>query len=147
MKFFLRLVLPLAVATGLALPGIGGDGGDNGGGTGVWILPRACYLASDVVDPASTARLARTAASCNGGITLTADSHLGALTATLVDSVSGAPVALPVNGREIVLSGGLLTELKEAGVEAQVVVTDSQHLGYVMSVAFADNGSCTIKVY
>ena len=39
-----RILLALALAVWVAVPGVGSDGGENAGGTGVWILPRAASI-------------------------------------------------------------------------------------------------------
>ena len=147
MKIFTRLLLPLALAIGLFVPGIGSDGGDNAGGTGVWILPRANFLASDVLVAGSAMRGTIHVANCTGDVKLAVDTTMGSFTATLIDPVSGSPVALPTTGRQVVLDSNLLNGLKESGIEASVVISDGQHLGYVMTVGLNANGCCTVKVY
>jgi hypothetical protein len=56
MNTLLRFVLALALGVWLAMPSLGSEGGENAGGTGVWILPRATFMASgEVVEPAGEA--------------------------------------------------------------------------------------------
>jgi hypothetical protein len=150
MKAILRLMLPVALASWLALPGIGGDGGENAGGTGVWILPRPTFMASGspCITGATQARGATTVANVNEAFALTAAEELGAFTATLIDPVSGVPMALPTSGRSIVLGASLLRDLQQAGVAASIVIADSQQLGYVMRLTFdAATGVGTIHVF
>jgi hypothetical protein len=148
MKLLLRLMLPLAVATWLALPGIGSDGGDNAGGTGVWILPRPTFLASGSVDSVGQERGSISIASCSGGFALATGIELGDFTATFIDPISGVPIALPTCGRQVLLDAALLSALKQTGVQGRIVVSDSQHLGYVMNVTMDGvTGACTVRIY
>ncbi|MBL8727002.1 MAG: hypothetical protein JNM25_01135 [Planctomycetes bacterium] len=149
MKLLLRLVLPLAVAALVALPGIGSDGGDNAGGTGVWILPRPTFLASGALESMAPAvHGVLNIASCGSGVALAAGAEMGDFVATLIDPISGMPIALPTNGRQILLSASLLADLKLAAVEARIVVSDSQHLGYVLGLALdSTTGACTVRIF
>jgi hypothetical protein len=149
MKAIFRLVLPVVFAAWLALPGVGSDGGDNAGGTGVWILPRATFLASDAasIGGSVTARLPIPLANASSTITLTAASEMGSMTATMIDPVTGVPVSVPTNGHQIVIKDSLLTSVRNAGVTASIVVVDSLQQGYVIRIAFEANGTGTIRVY
>ena len=132
-----RLVSALLVAAMLALPGVGSDGGENAGGTGVWILPRASFLSaapvgqvplpvptSDFVSPVSV------------DLALTTASEMGSFTATLIDQISGAPLLLPTNGRNVILTRGTLQGLLAAGTTvAHVLIADANQLGYVVGLS------------
>lgn len=148
MNVTLRLASALLVAAILALPGVGNDGGENAGGTGVWILPRASFLSSPgsivgvqgaVVDP-----LVRT--SLQTEVALMTAIEMTSFTATLIDGVSGAPMALPTNGRNVVVPSCVLQGLSDAGTtEAHVVVVDANQLGYVLRLAI-DSSSASVTL-
>lgn len=151
MKAHLRFLLPAVFAAWLALPGIGSDGGENAGGTGVWILPRPTFLASGApeITAATPDRGALAVPTViSGPISVAAASELGSFTATLTDPISGVATSLPTNGREFTLTSAMLMGLKSSGAGAHIVVSDSQQLGYVLRVSFDPaTGSGSIKVY
>lgn len=151
MKTLSRLSLLIAFAVWLALPTVGNDGGDNAGGTGVWILPRSTFLASGapMIDPATAARESiQVASGLTSSVTLTASSEMGTMTATMMESTTGTPVALPTNGRNITLSADLLRGIREAGASAKIVVLDGLLQGYVLEVTFASPTSAgEIRIY
>src|SRR5688572_16142153 len=134
MKAIYRLTLLFALATWFAL-GISSQGGASAGGTGVWILPRAVFLPD--YEPGVAARGTNSMATLGSNLTLTAASDVGQITATIIDPVSGVVVGLPVSGRDVTLSGSLLKSLRDAGCPSvDVVISDSTHLGYVISITF-----------
>jgi hypothetical protein len=150
MKVLVRLFLLVGVTVWLALPGIGSDGGESAGGTGVWILPRPTFLASGSpsVTTGCEPRGTMAITSPDAPLVLKTGDELGAFSATLIDPWSGVPVSLPTNGREVVVPTNLLRALREAAASADIVVNDSQQLGYVMRVVFDPaTGSGLIKVY
>lgn len=149
MKAILRLVLPVAFAAWLALPGVSSDGGENAGGTGVWILPKPTFLASDSpsITTLATERKSIPNISATNTITLTAAAEMGAMTATMIDPVTGVATALPVSGHDITMRDSLLNGVRCAGITADIVVVDSQQQGYVIRVAFDASGTGTIKIY
>lgn len=145
MKNPLRL-LSLLLAGLLALPVVGGEGGESAGGTGVWILPRCTYLASGSIS--GPVRESRSISSTPASMAMTVSNEIGSFTATLVDSLGGSPIALPTNGNTIVLSEELLRALREAGASAQIVVSDSQLQGYVIQLTFdSSSGPGRLDVY
>lgn len=150
MKTLSRLSLLIAFAVWLALPTVGNDGGDNAGGTGVWILPRSTFLASGspLIDPSTAARESIGVAAALAPVTLTASSEMGAMTATLLEPTTGTPMALPTNGRNITLSADVLRGIREAGTTAKVVVLDGLLQGYVLEVSFTSATSAgEIRIY
>jgi hypothetical protein len=147
MKALHRLVLLVALATWMALPGVGSDGGDNGGGGGVWILPRPQYLCSGT--PADAPHGSASLTNLNNGMTLSADSTMGQPCATVIDPVSGVVVSLQTNGRDVTLPGNLLKNLRDSGcASVNIVIADSTQLGYVITVTFdAATGGASLKTY
>ena len=150
MKALARLTLVAVFSAWLALPGVGSDGGENAGGTGVWILPRANFLASI---PCTTAtaevRAACAIPSVAQSITVTTSSDLGVIVATLVDPVTGVPMPLATSGHDVVIPGSMLQNLRVAGCgSATIVIADDNHLGYVieMSIDLAA-GAATLKLF
>lgn len=138
MNLRIRLV-PVALAAALlALPGIGDEGGEGAGGTGVWILPRPTYLAPGCpgTTPPSIAAVPPLALPSAGSVTMTIAPESGPSSAVLVDNVSGTSLPLPVSGREVTLARTVLQGLVSSGTDvAHIVVTDSQQLGYVIQIS------------
>jgi hypothetical protein len=142
MNTLLRFVLALALGVWLAMPSLGSEGGENAGGTGVWILPRATFMASgEVVEPAGEPRASKKLSSLNQDVTMAVSIECGSCTATLIDDLSGVPVALQVTGPNIKLPASLLQALGAAGpAKASIVVVDANQMGYVMRVVIDSTG-------
>ena len=136
MKLAFRSVPALLFAALLALPGIGSDGGEGAGGTGVWILPipkvvGPCPLAAAPSVPSQTMVVSATAS-----FTLKTATSLGACTAVLIDELSGVPMQLPVAERNVTLEKETLQGLLGSGVDsAHIVITDANQLGYVFKIS------------
>ncbi len=96
MNLIARILAALAIAICLALPAVSGEGGETGGGSGVWVLPRASCLAA----PSPVARISSPVMAV-GEITLNIDPELGPVVATMVDDMTGLPMALPVVGSQV----------------------------------------------
>jgi hypothetical protein len=152
MKALRRLTLFAALALCLALPGIGsdGEGGENAGGTGVWILPRANFLAAGELECRSEApRATMSFASANTNVAITTSTELGDFSAVLVDPISGIPVSLTKSGSDVLVPAELLKQLCEVGCQvADIVITDAQQLGYVIAIEFDQaTGQVSMKAY
>lgn len=149
MKTMLRLLASVALAAWIALPGVGSDGGDNAGGTGVWILPRSSFFTSQLpcISATTPARQSQSMASAFNGVRLTTSTEMGAFTATFIDPFSGSSTALPTNGRDVVLSGTLLRAVQESGAAAEIVVVDGQLQGYVVRVSVDAAGVASLQLY
>ncbi len=106
MKSLLRLLAALALAIWVAVPVVGSDGGDNAGGTGIWILPRATCLASgmEVTPP----RAAKVLTTFNHDVVMQVSSECGAVVATFVDDLSGQPVSLATFSGQVRIPASLL---------------------------------------
>jgi hypothetical protein len=105
MKAMLRFVVASLLAIAMALPGIGGDGGPNGGGTGVWVLPAASFLSAS---PATNARDTHVSVSTSEALRFKVSDEVGDVVALFIDELSGIPVALPVTGREVTIPVAVL---------------------------------------
>src|SRR5688572_13626591 len=105
MKAFRNALLALALVAWLAVPGVGGDGGENGGGTGVWVLPRASTLTCST---GSGVPIACESRPITQDFFLLLSSEVGVASATLVDACSGLPVSLPVIGTVLRVPASLL---------------------------------------
>jgi hypothetical protein len=141
----LRVLAALVFALCLALPGIGGDGdgGENGGGTGVWVLPRAGFL----TPPATGAPRATLSISVNQDCLLQLSPEMGAATGTFVDDVSGSPVSLGISGSTARIPCALLQSLANMTVRtATVLVSDAAQLGYVIEITVHMDGTATLHV-
>lgn len=141
----LRILLTLALAAFLVLPGFGGDGGENGGGTGIWILPRAssCVTAS----PGGVPRDQRCFASLQSDVVMQVSSDCGSVGATSLDDLTCVPSALPVLGNSIRVPASLLQMLAASHAKATVVVMDSQGIGYTLLVTASTTSGALIRVY
>lgn len=146
MKLSLRSLPALVVAALLALPGVGSEGGEGAGGTGVWILPGPKFVGTAPLTAPVTA--AAPTSQWVGDIKLAAAPGMDGVTAMLIDEVSGESMALPVCGREVVLDRSVLAGLIAAGVNtAHIVIVDANQLGYVFKVAVdAANASATLQL-
>lgn len=147
MKALHRLVLLVALATWMALPGVGSDTADNGGGGGVWILPRPAQLCSGPLP--NVVRGTASMTDVSAGLTLSADITMGQPCATVIDPVSGIVSSLQTNGRDVTLPGSLLKSLRDSGcTSVNIVIADSTQLGYVITVTFdAATGGATLQTY
>lgn len=139
MNMTLRRVLAAALlALWFAIPGVSGDGdgGENAGGTGVWILPRCTSISSGSsslgqltqprVAPLAIPDLTHT-------VKFRVSDECGASIATLFDGQSALPVDLPVVGQYVELSAAVLQGLHAASIaESHIVVTDANARGYLM---------------
>lgn len=147
MRTLSHYLLALLLAAGLVLTGISSDGGENG--LGIWILPHANYITSGVGTPTQITqpRDVKTFA-LNKDVVMDVSSNMGNLVATLVDDVSGQPVALPVCGGRVTIPANLLASI--AGLsspKASLVINDASQLGYVIRLCCDQSaGTVTIKV-
>lgn len=121
MKSLLRPLVAIALAVWLALPLFGSEGGNNAGGTGIWILPRATFLASGMSQ--SAPRATKDLLANGQDLVMELSSECGACSATFVDELSGQPVALQANGGLVRLPASLLQSLAgAAGTDRKSVV-------------------------
>ena len=140
----LRVLIAFVIALIVALPIVSSDGGEGGGGTGIWILPRATFLgaglATSPVDHKSLATL-------NNDLVMQVSAECGACAATSIDEVSGMPVSLPVLGSRIRLPATLLQALAATGAKANIVIMDSSGLGYSLSVTASSTNGLLVNLY
>lgn len=153
MIHLMRVLLAALLTLAVVLPVFGGegDGGENAGGTGVWILPRSTVLtsSSSQVGPGCTPRVPPLALS-----TLASDAKLrvsnecGQVAASLFAGLA-MPVALPVLGQVVTLPAATLRSLVEARVtEATLVLVDASGKGYVMRLVLdLASGTGQLLVY
>jgi hypothetical protein len=141
----LRLFALLVFALCLALPSIGGDGegGENGGGTGVWVLPRAGYITPPSGMPPRMLRTISMAQDC----LLEMEPSVGVASGTFVDDVLQLPVALTINGMVARIPSDLLQSLSSASASATVLLADASQLGYLIEITANGNGTATLAVY
>jgi hypothetical protein len=145
MKAMRRFVVASLLAIAMALPGIGGDGGPNGGGTGVWVLPAASFLSAS---PATNARDTHVSVSTSEALRFKVSDEVGDVVALFIDELSGIPVALPVNGREVTIPVAVLGAMAQSvGARADIVIVDPTLRGYVIKVAIAADRTAVVRVY
>lgn len=144
MNFLTRVLAALALAIGLALPVLGGEGGETGGGTGVWVLPAGRYLS---VGPFGAPRETR-AFGITQDIVMQASSQSGVVSATFVDNLTGLPVSLPTLGAQVRISHSLLLSLSESSSPSgMIMIVDAQQLGYVMRLTINPQGQAIVEVF
>lgn len=138
----LRLLFALIFAICLALPSVSGDGGENGGGTGVWVLPRATYLTSGVVEPRAVQL-----ASPGQDLMLEMSCEVGLATAVFIDDLSQVPVSLMVNGSQVRLPAAVMQSFLACSAQsATIMISDAAHMGYLIRVIAQSNGTLSLQV-
>ena len=97
MKALLHCLLALLAALAVALPSPGSEGGENAGGTGVWILPFCSQINTESQEEPSSlqARLTIPVADLNRDIRMQLSSQMGQSVATCVDELTGCPTSPP----------------------------------------------------
>ena len=142
MTTLIRILVALAFAIILALPGIGGDG-PEGGGTGVWVLPRGTSLTAPGGAPPRDVRTIATTQDC----VMEMSPEVGTATATFVDSVTAVPTALPVSGSHVRIPAALMQTLVGLTIPtATILIADDAQVGYVIYVTVNANGTATVRV-
>ena len=123
-------------------PGPGNGGGENNGGTGVWILPACANIMASAQDPGVAARMNIEVPSTAADVRLQVDNSMGAASAVFVDDLSGAVIGMPVSGRLVTLPKQLLQALQHSPIgKGTLLITDASQMGYVIRVvAMADGG-------
>lgn len=151
MHALIRTFVAALLALWLAMPSVGGEGGENGGGTGVWILPRCEFLSGDplAIGMHGAPKASRSFSSLSQSLSLNGSSECGQIVATLIDPSSGSLVPLSVVGRNATLPSSVLVGLRAAGVTyAQIVMMDAAHQGYVIHVVLdIAAGSVTLNIF
>jgi hypothetical protein len=144
MNLLTRILAALALAIGLALPAVGGEGGETGGGTGVWVLPASRFLC---VDPPGAPRESRSFG-ITQDIVMQVSSQGGVSTATFVDDLTALPVSLPMTGSLVRIPSSLLQSLSESSSPSgTIMIVDAQLLGLLMRLTISTQGLVTIEVY
>lgn len=137
-----RFLFALILAILLALPSISGDGGENGGGTGVWVLPRATFLASGVVEPRAVQQVTP-----GQDLILEMSSEVGMATAVFVDDLSQVPISLPVNGLNVRMPAAVMQSFLGCSAQtATIMISDASHMGYLIRVVTQSNGTLSMQV-
>jgi len=145
MKLLPRVLVAIALAIWMALPIFGDDGGDNAGGTGIWILPRAGFLACD--SPGAAVRAQRSVPSAGQDVLVAVSSNCGTCSATFLDELSGQPVSLQSFGGLVRIPASVLQALPPgSGIKAHLVISDATQLGYVMRIERREDGLLVVKV-
>jgi hypothetical protein len=141
-----RLLVALALALWLALPGVGNDGGESG--SGVWVLPRATFLTSSSFSGALPVRDEKVVTTLTQDVVMRVSEEMGAPVATFLDSVVATPVALPVIGDRVRLPANLLQALATSpNPTADILVVDAAQMGYVIRVIVdAANSKVVLRV-
>lgn len=148
MTMLLRAFLAALLTMWIALPTPGSEGGENAGGTGVWILPRATFLCSTAV-PSTPPKVEFTVASLQSDLRLQLDSAMGIACGTLIDDVVGQAISLQVAGSLAVVPAATLQSLAgTTAPHATVIIADANHLGYLIRlIVNASTNSCVVRVY
>lgn len=149
MQTLARILLTILLAIAIAVPSVGGEGGENAGGTGVWILPRSSclsgFLAPNVCSPnvGSTHSVADMA----HDFTLRVDEECGEVVATAVDPATSASIVLAVSGRDVIVTPHLFDAVRGAGgAGLSIVISDAANRGYVITATLESSGAVTFSV-
>jgi hypothetical protein len=147
MHHLLRSVLALITAAWLMSPAPGNGGGENNGGTGVWILPACANITAAAQDPAAAARMTIQVPGTASDVRLQVDSSMGVASAVFVDDLSGAVIGMPVAGRLVTLPRQLLQALQHSPIgKGTLMITDASQMGYVIRVVAMADGSVSLAV-
>lgn len=136
MKSLLHSLIALLVAVWLAVPSPGGEGGENAGGTGVWILPFSANVNQEPENGPlpSQARMSIVVSDLARDLRLQSSDELGQSVAMCVDQATGMPVLLPVVGCHVTVPAALLRSLSLTRTNADIVISDAFGNGYRISV-------------
>lgn len=140
-----RILVGIALLVWLAIPAAGhGGGGENAGGTGVWILPRAVPLCAAA--SATPVRESKLISDLGQDLMMSVSGECGIAVATFVDDITGVVTALPVSGALVRLPASLLQAMVASSCpQANIVVSDCNHVGYLIELRLAP-GSQTISI-
>ncbi|MCR9245313.1 MAG: hypothetical protein NXI31_09795 [bacterium] len=142
MKNLLRILAVALAAVWLAAPSVGGEGGENAGGTGVWILPACAPVGSPGV---RSSFAVNTLAS---DITMTMSPQIGNAVATAVDPRSGAVLPLSVRGRDVVITAEQLGGFRQAGVTVvDILISDDSRQGYHIRLDIHPTAGATFTAF
>lgn len=150
MNAIVRILLAIVLAAWISSPSVGSEGGENAGGTGIWILPRATFFSGGTGLGSGVApREVRLFANANQDIRLAVSDEVGAAVATLVEDASGASSSLPVTGFLVVIPSSLQQSLLSSNsVRSTIVIADASQLGYFIEVVvFPTTGKVELRVY
>lgn len=141
MNHNLRNVLVVIAAVWLAIPTPGNGGGENNGGTGVWILPACANVTAASQDPNAASRADIVVPNTAGNVRLKVDDSMGASSATFTDDLSGTVVGMQVSGRIVTIPKQLLQALEQSAIRsATVIITDATQCGYFIRVSILADG-------
>jgi hypothetical protein len=148
MTSMLRVLLVTALVAWIAQPTIGG-GGENAGGSGVWILPRAGALACSSGMPQGSPRAEFTVVGLTSALRLQVSNNMGIAVASLVEDLSGTPMPLPVSGYIVEVPSAMLIAVGALPTpHARVLISDANQLGYVLKLEVdAPNDQVVVKVW
>lgn len=132
LKNFTRTLLAILVAVWVAVPTVGGEGGENAGGTGVWILPASSFVGMPCWGPSGPSRQLT---DFTKDLRMVVDPNCGQVLATVTDPLTAVVIPLTVCGRDVTLAASTLRAYSDAQVSSVVVlIVDSQQRGYYMTV-------------
>jgi len=146
MNHYLRNILALMAAVWLAIPAPGNGGGENNGGSGVWILPACANIT--VQDPNALPRAVHTFANTASDIKVKVANGMGTPTATFTDDLSGTTVGMNVTGRVVTVPKQLLQALALSPIrKGTLLITDASQCGYIIRVIVRPDGSVKVAVF
>ena len=148
MNVLLRLSLAIALAVWIASPVVNGMG-EGGGGSGVWVLPRAMHFSSGV-GPTSGAspRLHIAFANASQDIRLVV-SEMSTAVATLTDELSAVSTPLAVVGVEVLIPSSLQQALiSSSSTMSTIVIVDANQVGYyIQLVVQPGTGGFELRIF
>jgi hypothetical protein len=148
MTSMLRVLLATVLVAWIAQPTIGG-GGENAGGSGVWILPRPGALACSSGTPQGAPRAQFTVVGLASDLRLQISSEMGLAVASLVEDLTGTPMPLQVSGLVVEIPTEMLLAIgAQSPSEASVLISDANQLGYVLELEVdAPTDQVVVKVW
>lgn len=145
MNHYLRNILALMAAVWLAIPTPGNGGGENNGGSGVWILPACAGL---TVGQSSAPRAEHVVANTSADIKVQVDNNMGTAAATFTDDLSGTTTGMQVTGRIVTVPKQLLQALQQSPVlSGTLLITDASQTGYFIRLTIQSDGKVRLQVF
>lgn len=133
----------------LALPLLSSGGGDNAGGTGVWVLPRqnsAGFLGG--IPALSAPRDSKTVSLTGNPLVLGIASDMVNPIATLVDRQTQLGLPLQVLGNFVSIPATSLAQIAAMpGTIADCIILDASARGYLIKITALTTQTLNVEVY
>jgi hypothetical protein len=147
MNVLRRLTLAIALAVWVATPVVNCMG-EGGGGSGVWVLPRAGQFTSSVTPiPGTSPRQTFSVANASQNIHLVV-TEMGTAVATLTEESSSLTTPLAVVGAQVVIPSALQQALISSSCTlATIVIVDAAQCGYYIQLIVQQGVGFELRVF